>query len=66
MINATARRVSVRHHPQKVHSNAPAFDVKLFLDSTDLGRRVSKFQAKETVFSQGDPAKSVMYFRKAV
>ena len=64
MISAVARGVSVRRHPQKVHSDAPAFDVKLFLDSTDLGRRVSKFQAKETVFSQGDPAKSVMYLQE--
>jgi hypothetical protein len=64
MINAAATRVSVRHHPPKAHSNAPAFNVKSFLDPTDLGRRVSTFQGKETVFSQGDPAKSVMYIQE--
>src|ERR1700733_5441797 len=64
MTSAAPKGVSVRHHSQKVRSNAPAFDVKLFLDSTDLGRRVSKFQAKETVFSQGDPAKTVMYIQE--
>jgi CRP/FNR family transcriptional regulator, cyclic AMP receptor protein len=64
MIRAAARGVSVRHRTQKVRSDGPAFDVKLFLDSTDLGRRVSKFQAKEIVFSQGDPAKSVMYIQE--
>jgi CRP/FNR family cyclic AMP-dependent transcriptional regulator len=63
-MGAAAKSVSVRNHPQKVHSNAPAFDVKLFLDSTDLGRRVSKFQGKETVFSQGDPAENVMYIQE--
>jgi CRP/FNR family cyclic AMP-dependent transcriptional regulator len=65
MISAAARRVSLKvHHPQKVHSGAPVFDVKFFLDSTDLGRRVSRFQGKETVFSQGDPAKNVMYIQE--
>jgi CRP-like cAMP-binding protein len=41
------------------------FDVKSFLESTGLGRRVAKFERKETVFAQGDPAKNVMYIQKA-
>jgi CRP-like cAMP-binding protein len=42
----------------------PAFDVQLFLDSTGLGRVVRKFRGKDTVFAQGDPAKSVMYIQE--
>jgi CRP-like cAMP-binding protein len=38
--------------------------VKLFLDSAGLGRTVAKFGAKETVFSQGDPARNVMYIQE--
>ena len=38
--------------------------MKSFLDSTGIGRKVSKFQRKETVFAQGDPAKSVMYIQE--
>jgi CRP/FNR family cyclic AMP-dependent transcriptional regulator len=38
-----------------------AFDVKLFLDSAGLGRRVRKFPGKETIFAQGDPATNVIY-----
>jgi CRP-like cAMP-binding protein len=38
--------------------------VQLFLDSTGLGRTVGKFRGKETVFSQGDPAKNVMYIQE--
>jgi CRP-like cAMP-binding protein len=38
--------------------------VKLFLDSAGLGRRVAKFRGKETVFTQGDPANSVMYIQE--
>jgi CRP/FNR family cyclic AMP-dependent transcriptional regulator len=65
MISAAVKRVSVKvRHPEKVHSYTPAFDVALFLDSTDLGRRISKFQRRETVFSQGDPAKNVMYIQE--
>jgi CRP/FNR family transcriptional regulator, cyclic AMP receptor protein len=63
MINAVARRVSVKVHPHKAHSITPVFDVKLFLDSTGLGRRVGKFQGKATVFSQGDLARNVMYIQ---
>jgi len=45
----------------KTNSRTPSFDAKLFLDSAGLGRKVRKFQRKETVFAQGDPAKNVMY-----
>ena len=37
--------------------------MQLFLDSTGLGRTVDKFLGKETVFTQGDPAKTVMYIQ---
>jgi CRP/FNR family transcriptional regulator, cyclic AMP receptor protein len=49
---------------RKANLRRVAFDVKSFLDSTGIGRKVSKFQRKETVFAQGDPAKSVMYIQE--
>ena len=62
MPSAAIRRVSkVRRSLQKAKLKIPAFDVKLFLDSTGLGRNLKKFQGKQTVFAQGDPAKTVMY-----
>jgi CRP/FNR family cyclic AMP-dependent transcriptional regulator len=54
----------VRSQPKKANSRSLAFDVKLFLDSAGLGRKVTKFGGRETVFSQGDPAKSVMYIQE--
>jgi hypothetical protein len=48
--------VQARHSPQEARSRSPAFDVKLFLDSAGLGRAAAKFEAQETVFSQGDPS----------
>jgi CRP/FNR family transcriptional regulator, cyclic AMP receptor protein len=65
MSSAAARRVSnkVRRSSQKANSKIPVFDVKLFLDSAGLGRRISTLRRKETVFAQGDPAKTVMYIQ---
>jgi CRP/FNR family cyclic AMP-dependent transcriptional regulator len=42
---------------------SPAFDTQLFLDSAGAGRWVATFQEKETVYSQGDLARDVMYIR---
>ena len=65
MLSSGARRVSARvlRLPPKANSRILAFDVQLFLDSTGLGRTVDKFLGKETVFTQGDPAKTVMYIQ---
>jgi CRP/FNR family cyclic AMP-dependent transcriptional regulator len=49
---------------KKVSLGSPAFDVKSFLESTGLGRRVVKFEKKETVCAQGDHAKNVMYIQE--
>jgi CRP/FNR family transcriptional regulator, cyclic AMP receptor protein len=58
------RPVKARRFPKKANSGSPTFDVKLFLDSAGLGRKVAKFRAKETVFAQGDPARNVMYIQE--
>jgi CRP-like cAMP-binding protein len=54
----------VRPPPKKTNSRSPAFDVQLFLESAGLRRKISKFQGKETVFVQGDPAENVMYIQE--
>ena len=38
--------------------------MKLFLESNGLRRKITKFRQKETIFSQGDPAKNVMYIQE--
>jgi CRP/FNR family cyclic AMP-dependent transcriptional regulator len=40
-----------------------AFDAQAFLESAGLGKRVVSYGRKEVIFSQGDPANSVMYVR---
>jgi CRP/FNR family cyclic AMP-dependent transcriptional regulator len=65
-MSSVVRRKPVkrRRSRKKASLRSPAFDVKLFLDSAGLGRKVGKFSGKETVFAQGDPAKNVMYIQE--
>jgi CRP/FNR family cyclic AMP-dependent transcriptional regulator len=50
--------------PKRASSTKTVFDVKLFLKSNGLGRKIAKFRGKETIFSQGDPAKNVIYIQE--
>jgi|SRR5579859_623285 len=56
--------VELRRPPPKLNLKSPAFDVQLFLDSTGLGRKITTFRGRETIFAQGDPANNVMYIRE--
>ncbi len=42
----------------------PSFDAKAFLTSVGAGRSTKKYQAKRTVFRQGDPADAVFYIQE--
>jgi CRP/FNR family cyclic AMP-dependent transcriptional regulator len=41
-----------------------AFDAQDFLDTAGVSRKVAEFKKKETIFSQGDPARNVLYIQK--
>ena len=41
-----------------------AFDVEAFLNSAGVARTMTEFGRKETLFSQGDPCKNIMYIQK--
>lgn len=47
----------------KAH-RAVTFDAQTFLDSAGLSRKVVEFRRKETIFSQGDPSKDVLYIQQ--
>ena len=66
MPSSAIRRVAVpvSRSSKKSNLKIPVFDLKYFLDSAGLGRRVAKFEARETVFGQGDPASNVMYIQE--
>jgi len=65
MSSVVRRKPAKRRRSRKKASlSSPAFNVKLFLDSAGLGRKVVQFRGKETAFTQGDPAKNVMYIQE--
>ncbi len=41
-----------------------AFNVQAFLDSAGVARKVRELRRTEAVFSQGDPAKNILYIQK--
>ena len=41
-----------------------AFDAQAFLDSAGVARRVVEYRRSQKIYSQGDPATSVMYLQK--
>jgi CRP/FNR family transcriptional regulator, cyclic AMP receptor protein len=56
--------IKLRPSPRKANSRIPTFDVQSFLDSAGLGRKITEFRGNETIFGQGDPAKSVIYIQE--
>ena len=59
-----SKPAKLRRSPKRTKSGSPVFDVKSFLDSSGLGRKVGKFRRNETVFTQGDSATNVMYIQE--
>jgi hypothetical protein len=59
-VSSPVRSISVK----APRSSKTAFNVKLFLDSAGLGKKIAKFRTKETVFARGDPAKNVTYIQE--
>ena len=49
--------------PRRKLKEKPAFDAQAFLDSAGVARKVTEFKKKTAIFSQGDPAKSVLYIQ---
>ncbi len=42
----------------------PGFDVQAFLDSAGVARKVVQYRKSQEIYSQGDPATSVMYLQE--
>lgn len=40
------------------------FNAQAFLDSAGVARKITEYRKAETIFSQGEPCKSVMYVQK--
>jgi CRP/FNR family cyclic AMP-dependent transcriptional regulator len=56
--------VNPTREPVKQARKPAAFDAQAFLDSAGIARRVVQFRANAVIFSQGDPADTVLYMQK--
>jgi CRP/FNR family transcriptional regulator, cyclic AMP receptor protein len=45
-------------------ANRPRFDLRDFLDTAGLSRKILNFRRAEKIYSQGDPAEGVLYIQK--
>jgi CRP/FNR family cyclic AMP-dependent transcriptional regulator len=53
--------------PQKVarkNGKAESFDTQVFLDTAGVSRKIAEYRRRESIYSQGDAAESVMYVQK--
>jgi CRP/FNR family transcriptional regulator, cyclic AMP receptor protein len=55
---------SNRKKAKRSHSKQSTFDLRAFLDTASLSRRITKFRKSETVYAQGDIAKGVHYVQE--
>jgi CRP/FNR family transcriptional regulator, cyclic AMP receptor protein len=61
-MGATSKALTIK---AKIKSKGKlAFDAQAFLDSAGVARKVTDFNKKQAIFSQGDPAKNVLYIQK--
>ena len=61
---ATAAARRARAKTPAASNKEPEFDAEAFLNSSSVARRVVEFRRAETIYSQGDPAKHVLYIQK--
>jgi CRP/FNR family transcriptional regulator, cyclic AMP receptor protein len=57
------RKIAAKKAAQTL-GNQPAFDLRAFLDTAGLSRKILNFRSSETIYSQGDSAKGVYYIQK--
>ena len=63
---AQRRSRSAKHviaTPPTVSAPVPPFDVRGFLDSAGISRRIVRYTRASVVFAQGGPANSVFYIQ---
>jgi len=50
--------------PRKPKKNGNGFNPRVFLDTAGVARKVTEYHRNESIYTQGDPADSVMYVQK--
>ena len=61
----TIKRANGKNNGKNNGKRKPAaFNTEAFLNSAGVERTVKEFEKKQSLFSQGDPCKSIMYIQK--
>jgi CRP/FNR family cyclic AMP-dependent transcriptional regulator len=55
---------TMKPHKHKRNSKFEVFDPQVFLDTAGVSRKIVEYRRKESIYSQGDAAESVMYVQK--
>jgi CRP-like cAMP-binding protein len=63
---AAPRRWPINTKFETRHEEKQAFDAHAFLNSDSVAKKVVRYESKETVFTQGDPATGVLYIQRGV
>ena len=61
-MSATSKVLTAKSKPKP--PGKLAFEAQAFLDSAGVARKVTEYHKKQAIFSQGDPAKNVLYIQK--
>jgi CRP/FNR family transcriptional regulator, cyclic AMP receptor protein len=56
--------MTMKSHKNKTNGKGDAFDPQVFLDTAGVSRKITEYRRKESIYSQGDAAESVMYVQK--
>lgn len=64
MAQRRSRAAHVTDPPHALHGSSPPFDVRAFLDSAGISRRIVRYARASVVFEQGGPANSVFYIQQ--
>src|SRR5271155_1676854 len=57
-VMATANRIAIKSTAKN------SFNAQDFLDSAGVARKIAEFKKNETIYSQGDPGRNVIYIQK--
>ena len=68
-LQTVAVRLGLRFHlaamvKELKNAKLPVFDAQAFLDSAGVARKVVEYRRSQKIYSQGDPATSVIYIQK--
>jgi CRP/FNR family cyclic AMP-dependent transcriptional regulator len=54
----------MKRRKRKANRTVGSFDPQVFLDTAGVSRKVTEYRRGESIYSQGEPADTVLYIKK--